>query len=201
MGLQVIGAGLPRTGTASLKQALEHLLGGPCYHMREIPGHPFELGPEWDRALAGETLDWDRLLEGYRAGVDWPVAMFWGELSEAYPQALVMLQVRDSARTWLRSIERTILPVARTALEPGWEGGYGLVELFERFAGTGRWDEADTLAAAYERHNARVREALPPHRLLEWRVEEGWEPICRALDLPVPAMPFPWINKREDWEQ
>ncbi|HEU0291677.1 MAG TPA: sulfotransferase, partial [Anaerolineales bacterium] len=87
MNLRVIGAGLPRTGTHSLKLALEHLLGGDCYHMREIPGHPFDLGPGWDQALTGGTPDWDVLLSGYIATVDWPASMFWRELGEANPDA------------------------------------------------------------------------------------------------------------------
>jgi hypothetical protein len=99
MNLQVVGAGLPRTGTASLAIGLEHLLSGPCYHMREIPGHPFDLGPGWDQALLGGLPNWDLLMNGYSAAVDWPVSMFWRELSEANPNALVLLSVRESAET------------------------------------------------------------------------------------------------------
>src|SRR5262245_39621302 len=100
MSLQVVGAGLPRTGTSSLRQALEHLLGGRCCHMSTIPGHPFNLGDGWDGALAGDTVDWNQLLDGYIAAVDWPASSFWRELSEAYPDALVLLSARDTAETW-----------------------------------------------------------------------------------------------------
>jgi hypothetical protein len=199
MALQVVGAGLPRTGTASLNIALEHLLGGRCYHMREIPGHPFDLGPAWERALAGEAVDWDRLFEGYTAALDWPASMFWRELGEAYPAALVVLSVRDSAETWWRSADETFLPYARLALAPDWNEGRGLTDLLERFAGTKHWDDPATLMAAYERHNAEVRQTVPPHRLLEWRAEEGWAPICSALGLPAPDLPFPWVNRRSEW--
>ena len=199
--LRVIGAGLPRTGTHSLQMALEQLLGGRCYHMREIPGHPFDLGEGWERALAGDTSDLERMLDGYVASVDWPASMFWGALSEANPGALILLSVRDSAETWWQSINSTILPYARAALEPGWSEGAGLLDLLERFAGTKAWDDPATLTAAYERHNAEVRRRAPPGRLLVWRASEGWEPICRALGLPVPEAPFPWTNRREEWNE
>ena len=199
MNLRVVGAGLPRTATNSLLQAFEYLLGAPVAHMRVLPGHPFDLGAGWDQALAGETPDWARLLEGYVATVDWPASMFWRELSEANPDALVLLSLRDSAETWWQSADATILPVARMALAPDWTGGRGLVTLLERFTGTEAWDNSATLMAAYERHNADVRQSVPKHRLLEWRAEEGWLPICRALGLPVPDFPFPVTNRRSEW--
>jgi hypothetical protein len=199
MTLRVVGAGLPRTGTQTLQIALEHLLGGRCYHMREIPGHPFDLGEGWDRALAGDTRDLESLLNGYVASVDWPASMFWRELSEANPEALVLLSVRDRAETWWQSLEKTILPYARGALAPGWKEGRGLLNLLERFTGTTQWDHPATMMAAYERHNAEVRRNVPAQRLLEWRAAEGWEPICGALGLPIPEIPFPCMNQRSEW--
>ncbi len=204
MSLRVVGAGLPRTGTESLKVGLGHLLGGRCYHMTVIPGHPFDLGAGWNQALAGGAPDWARLLDGYVAAVDWPASMFWRELSEANPDALVLLSVRDSAQTWWESAAATILPVARRAPAPNprpaaRNEGRGLVALLERLTGSSRWDDPSKLTAAYERHNAEVRQAVPSHRLLEWRAPEGWAPICRALGLPVPKHPFPWTNRRADW--
>lgn len=199
--LGVVGAGLPRTGTHSLQIALEELLGGRCYHMREIPGHPFDLGDGWERALAGDTTDLDKLFDGYVASADWPASMFWRELSETNPDALILLSVRDSAETWWQSIDATILPIARAALEPGWSEGRGLLDLLERFAGTNHWDDPTMLMAAYERYNAQVRRNAPPGRLLEWQAAEGWEPICRALGLPIPEIPFPWTNRRSEWNE
>lgn len=96
----MVGAGLPRTGTSSLKAALELLLGGRCYYMREIPHHPFDLGPRWQGASKGETPDWQQLMDGYVAAVDWPASMFWRELGETNPDALVVLSLRDSAEAW-----------------------------------------------------------------------------------------------------
>jgi hypothetical protein len=201
MKLRVVGAGLPRTGTHSLQNALERLLGGHCYHMREIPGHPFDLGDGWNRALADEAPDWDQIFDGYVASVDWPASMFWRELSEANPDSLVLLSVRDSAETWWQSIDATILPYARKALAPDWNQGRGLLDLLERFTGTKHWDNRQTMMAAYERHNEEVRRTVPPHRLLEWHATEGWDPICRALVLPVPDIPFPWVNQRSEWSR
>jgi hypothetical protein len=199
MDLRVIGAGLPRTGTHSLKLALERLLGGRCYHMSEIPGHPFDLGPEWDRALTGGTSDWDRLLHGYVATVDWPASMFWRELNEINPDALVLLSMRDNAETWWQSLNETILPVARQGLAPDWKEGRGLLDLFERFTGRTDWDDPAALMAAYQRHSDEVRQSIPPDRLLVWKASEGWPPLCSALDLPVPDEPFPWVNRRSEW--
>ncbi|MCB0092783.1 MAG: hypothetical protein KDE54_33075, partial [Caldilineaceae bacterium] len=139
MTLRVIGAGLPRTGTASLRRALEQLLGGRCYHMSAIPGHPFDLGPGWEQALADETPNWDALFDGFVAAVDWPASMFWRELSAAYPDAPVLLSYRDAAETWLASVEATILPYARMAQAPDWRQSRGLAQLFARFAGTTDW--------------------------------------------------------------
>ena len=199
MKLQVVGAGLPRTGTHSLQIALEHLLGGPCYHMREIPGHPFDLGDGWDCALTGDMTGLEQLLDGYLASVDWPASMFWQELSKANPEALIVLSLRDSAETWWQSVDATILPYARLALAPGWKEGRGLLNLFERFTGTEQWDNPATMMAAYERHNVEVKRNAPAQRLLDWNATEGWEPICRALRLPVPEIPFPWRNRRSEW--
>jgi hypothetical protein len=199
MTLRVVGAGLPRTGTASLKQALELLLGGKCYHMRELPGHPFDLGESWSHALAGQTPDWEKLLAGFVATVDWPASLFWHDLSIAYPDAIVLLSVRRSAEVWRQSTEATILPVARESLAADWNGGRDFLALLEKFAGTAHWDDPAVLMAAYERHNASVRATIPSHRLVEWQVGEGWPSICAALGLPVPDQAFPWTNKRGEW--
>ncbi|MBA3944008.1 MAG: sulfotransferase family protein [Herpetosiphonaceae bacterium] len=115
MNLRVVGAGLPRTGTSSLKTALEQLIGGRCYHMSVLPGHPFDLGVDWNQALAGNMPDWERVFDGYVAAVDWPASLFWRELSAANPDALVLLSVRNSAEAWWHSADDTILPFARMA--------------------------------------------------------------------------------------
>ena len=200
MQLRVIGAGLPRTGTHSQKIAIEHLLGGRCYHMSEIPGHPFDLGTAWNRALDGDASELDQPLDGYIATVDWPASMFWHELSTVNPEALIILSLRESAEDWWQSLNATILPYARLAQAPDWKEGRGLPALFERFTGTKQWDDQATLMEAYERHNRDVIKTAPPRQLLVWQANEGWEPICRALHLPVPEIPFPWKNQRSEWK-
>jgi hypothetical protein len=167
--------------------------------MREIPGHPFDLGPGWSLAQAGGTPDWNQLLNEYVATVDWPASMFWRELSEACPDSLVLLSVRDSAETWWQSLNESILPVARKALTPDWKEGRGLLDLFERFTQTKDWDDPATLMGAYERHNEDVSKTIPAHRLLVWQASEGWPPICQALNLSIPGEPFPWTNLRREW--
>jgi hypothetical protein len=195
MSLRIVGAGLPRTGTSSLRLALEQLLGGRCYHMSVIPGHPFDLGTGWNGALAGDTPDWHQVFAGYVAAVDWPASLFWRELSAAYPEALVLLSVRNSAEEWWHSADETILPYARLALAPDWSEGRGFLDLLERFTGTAQWDDPATMMAAYERHNAEVRRDVSPER----HASDGWQPICDALGLPVPDLPFPWVNQRSEW--
>jgi len=199
MSIRVIGAGLPRTGTSSLGVALQHLLGGPSYSMSVIPGHPFDLGESWERAFAGQPVDWEKHFDGYVAVLDWPASAFWRELSAAFPDVPVILSVRDNAELWWQSCDATFLPFARMALAPDWDHGTGLVDLLECLTGTKDWNDPATLMAAYERHNAEVRESIPASRLLEWNPAQGWEPICQTLRLPVPDMPFPWVNKRSEW--
>ena len=199
MSLRLIGAGLPRTGTNSLMIALESLLDGPCLHMTKLPGHPFDLGTGWRAALAGYPPEWTQLLNGYVAAVDWPASLFWHELLTAYPNALVLLSVRESAEVWRQSFEATILPVARRALAPDWSEGPDLLTLLERFTRTTQWDDPATLMSAYERHNHAVRTTVPSNRLLEWQASEGWRPICERLGLPVPIDEFPWTNRRSEW--
>jgi hypothetical protein len=193
MTLRVVGAGVGRTGTLSLKLALERLLGGPCYHMAEVFAHPEHVSA-WHEAAQGRMPDWRRLLADYRAAVDWPACAFWPELMEAFPDALVVLSVRD-AESWWRSASGTIFPSARKAGGP-WRA---MVEdLFaNRF--TSALEERDACIAAFERHNAEVRRRVPKSRLLEWRASEGWAPLCSALGLPVPDEPFPRVNTSEDF--
>src|SRR4051794_5706615 len=110
MGLQVVGAGLGRTGTHSLKIAIEQLIGGPCYHMMEVFGRPDDV-PIWQDAVDGKPVDWSSFPEGFAAAVDWPAAAFWKELSEANPDAVILLSTRSSADAWYKSASNTIFQV------------------------------------------------------------------------------------------
>ncbi len=198
--LRVVGAGLGRTGTMSLKIALERLLGAPCYHMIEVFSHPEHI-PTWHAAARGEMPDWCRLLAGYGAAVDWPAAAFWPELSAAFPAAVVLLSVRDP-QSWWESAAQTIfrgLPqrfVSDAPMINDWLAMIG--DVFAARFTLAIHDRA-VATAAYDQHNARVRAAVPAHRLVEWQTADGWEPLCAALGVPVPDEPFPRVNTRDEW--
>jgi hypothetical protein len=195
MPLKVVGAGVGRTGTASLKLALEQLLGGRCHHMFEMVGDPAQT-PGWTDAIEGRDVDWRELLSGYVAQVDWPGASFWPELSAANPDALVLLSTRD-ADAWYRSASDTIFNVFDRP-PPGREQWFeALRKMFrERFSDD--LDNPTAMMDAFERHNARVRAGVPAHRLLEWTASEGWEPICERLGVAVPQEPFPSTNSTNE---
>src|SRR5436305_4995689 len=116
MTMRIVGAGLGRTGTHSLKLAIERLTGAPCYHMMEVFGHPEHL-PIWRDAATGKEPDWPQLLEGYEAIVDWPGASFWRDMSEAFPEAVILLSTRADAETWWKSAHNTIFQVIDKGLE------------------------------------------------------------------------------------
>lgn len=196
MGLRVVGAGVGRTGTHSLKVALEQLLGGRCHHMVEMfPSEEQKAG--WIRAIDGDEVDWSALLADYAAIVDWPGASCWPELVEANPDALVLLSVRPAAE-WYRSASNTIFEGLGQMADGGDPWMQAVVRLLaERFSD--QFHDADTMMAAFEAHNEAVRAAVPADRLLEWTPGDGWEPICERLGLPVPAAPFPVTNTTDDF--
>ena len=198
MTLRLVGAGLGRTGTNSLQVALEQLLGGPCYHMVKVFGRPDHV-PIWHAAAEGTMPEWGAVFEGYEAAVDWPASAFWRQLADHYPDAPVLLSTRDSAEQWWHSADRTIFEVLKgNAAPPGSNPWLDMVQaLFHKtFA-----DPLDKQAciAAYERHNAEVRATVPADRLIDWKPQDGWEPICERLGLPVPAEPFPVTNTTEEF--
>ncbi len=210
-GLKVIGAGFGRTGTLSLKVALEELGFGPCYHMTELFDKPegFAL---WEAAARGETIDWEELFEGYQATVDWPSCTFYKELMSVYPDAKVLLTVRDPEK-WYESVRSTIYKISRNvaripfaSLLPSLMGPFVPVGFrIGRLANTLVWE--DTFGGSFEdkkyaiavfnQHNERVKEQVPPDRLLVYNVKEGWEPLCRFLGVDVPPnKAFPYLNDR-----
>ena len=202
--LRVVGAGLGRTGTHSLKIALERLLGAPCYHMVEVFKRPPDMAT-WTAAANGAPTDWHKLFDGYGAVVDWPAAAFWSEIAEAFPDAIILFSHRD-ADGWWKSATRTIFegfrrrpqdaPTEGPAMNPGF-----VPMITALFGKTFTPDFLDETAAkaAFERHNADVRRRAPRPRLLEWQAKDGWAPICAALGLPVPDEPFPVTNTTEEF--
>ncbi len=197
MSLRVIGAGMGRTGTSSLKQALEILLNQPCYHMTELLAHP-DHEEFWHGAAFGRMPDWHAVLQEYGAGVDFPVSSFWRELSAAFPDALILLSIRP-ADEWWESASKTIFA-------PRNEKQGKLAELSQELSRT-RFpihpiihDKAASMKL-YNEWNNRIIADAPAERLLVWEVGDGWQPLCDALGLPVPEIPFPHRNTKEQFIQ
>lgn len=197
MTIKLVGAGLGRTGTMSLKLALERLLGGTCHHMMEVFGHPDEV-PDWHAAMLGEPVDFPTLLAGYNAIVDYPGAAVWRELSTAFPDAPVLLSTRSSAETWWESASNTIL--VRRPDDVADDRRRMVDDMFRRSLGVDITD-SKAMMAAYDAHNAAVRNEIPPERLFEYQPGHGWGPLCAALDLPEPDEPFPHTNTREEFRE
>ena len=196
MSLKVVGAGVGRTGTNSLKLALEQLLGGRCHHMFEIISDPAQI-PAWTDAIEGRDVNWQEVLGGYVAQVDWPGASFWREISAANPDALVLLSVRDP-EDWYRSASNTIFQLLDhlpPELSPWFETVLGMMRA--RFSAD--FENPTAMMDAFERHNSQVRAGVPASRLLEWTPTDGWEPICERLGVAVPSAPFPLTNSTDDW--
>jgi hypothetical protein len=213
MTLQIIGAGFGRTGTLSLKVALETLGFAPCYHMSTVIAQPERIA-DWtrlaDRQAQGQPIDWEAVLNGFQATVDWPGCAYWRELMAAYPTAKVLLSVRDPQR-WYDSAAKTIFHMTGPEAETMWQTAHASLppEVIDRMRQIGAFvDElvwqgtfgggfADRGHAIriFEERNAAVMATAPSERLLVYEVKEGWEPLCRFLGVPVPVdTPFPHVN-------
>jgi len=202
MALRVVGAGLGRTGTASLQLALQQLLDGRCYHMGETFGRPDDI-PVWHAAVTGSSPDWHAFLAEFVATVDWPACAFWRELADANPDAIVLLSTRASADAWWKSAHDTIFQISKRELPPEAPPQFAaqIAMAADMFAltFTPGWEDETEAKRAYEAHNAAVRAAIDPARLVDWQPGDGWEPICAALGVPVPSDPFPHVNTTADF--
>jgi hypothetical protein len=195
MALQVIGAGLGRTGTLSLKLALEHLGFGPCYHMVEVLAGVRRNVPLWTEAAAGNP-DWEAIFAGYRATTDYPACSFWRELADYYPRAKVILTTRDPD-AWFDSVSETIFSDPhRARFEKGPVGAFMEATVYRDFGD--RIHDRAFMTEWFERRNREVMETVPAERLLVYSVKEGWDPLCAFLDVRVPTEPFPRVNSREE---
>jgi hypothetical protein len=195
MTLKVIGSGFGRTGTMSLKLALEQLGFGPCYHMVEVFKNPQAAG-WWVDAAEGRP-DWAKIFEGYNSTVDWPNATFYAELAEAYPDAKVVHTERDP-EAWFASTQATIFP---NATPP--DDGSPFNRMFREVIGRlfdQRMRDHDHVIEVYRRHNAEVRRRIPADRLLVYEVSQGWAPLCGFLGVPVPEGPMPKVNSTEEFQ-
>jgi len=245
----VVGAGLGRTGTTSLKNALEILLPGKCYHMEETLKYRDGACQKWVDFL-GKRLDaadtklvasdksstttttattslsslsslsssssslaeaksfYQRTLldAGYVAGVDMPICACYEEIMQIYPECKVILSVREDERAWWRSNanlwsdvdEEIFTPFAQRL--PKFVAFKDLTAIIRRMTGMPAvtkesFKDSDSWINYYKRWNQQVKERVPSGRLLIWGVKDGWGPLCKFLNLPVPSQPFPHFNE------
>ena len=196
--MKVIGAGFGRTGTMSLKVALEELGIGPCYHMIEVFEHREHVSL-WEAAIRGEPLDWEKIFGSYQAAVDWPTAAFYNDLMKVYPHAKVLLTIRDPEK-WYESTKNTLYPtgdapepspIMRMATKLVWE------QTFDR-----NFEDRRYAIEVFKRHNEEVKKHVPPERLLVYEVKEGWKPLCEFLGVEIPEeKPFPHLNDTEAFKE
>jgi hypothetical protein len=196
-GIKLIGAAFPRTGTMSVKRALESIGFGQCYHMHEVflnPGHV----PVWDAVCDGHMPDWSELLSGYTATLDTPACHYWEELAAAFPEAKIVLLRRDPD-TWYESMYNTTYQVI---MGPRGDVDPALQMIRRLFLGKhmkGRFEDRDFAVNAYRRYCENVPANVPSERLLVYEVSEGWQPLCDFLGLQVPDEPFPVKNTRDEF--
>jgi hypothetical protein len=196
MTLQVIGVGLGRTGTLSLKLALERLGLGPCYHMAELMMNP-ERTPLWIAAADGKP-DWDAVFAGYSSTTDYPACLYWRELAAKYPEAKLILTKRDKDK-WFESTQATIFSEPMTARITGTPVEPFFQKTIWKNLGPHIHDRA-FMTSYFDKHNAAVEAGAAKKRLLVYDVAQGWEPLCKFLGVPVPDSPFPKVNSREEMQ-
>ena len=194
MPLAVIGAGLPRTGTSSLKLALEQLGLGPCYHMREILSYP-ERARDWEAAADGKPVDWEAVFKGYRSTTDAPGCHFYKQLAQHYPAAKLILSLRDPD-SWFSSTQETILQPFVMKMHTAM-GTLGMCNKIG-WGDDPKLRDKDYMIARFHRHNVDVLKAIPKDRLLVFEAKQGWAPLCAFLGVPVPSTPYPHVNSREE---
>lgn len=199
MALKVVGAGFGRTGTLSLKNALEKIGFGPCYHMMEVFPRPDHVAM-WHRLAFSNSMDWDLVFRDFRATVDWPGARWWREIAAHFPDAKVLLSVRDP-EAWYQSMSDTIYQPMKSGVPADAQVPDTLRmqnEMVRKaiLADTfdNRFEDKAHAIGVFKRHIAEVRDTIAPARLLVFDVREGWAPLCRFLEVPVPSDPFPRLN-------
>lgn len=213
MALKVIGAGVGRTGTHSLKFALEELGFGKCYHMEELVAHHPENVTYWQDAKAGKPGKWDELFDGFQSAVDIPTFCFYKELMKKYPDAKVILSVRDP-ESWYKSFGDTIIKGSKPGI------GQMLLMSFRlpfnkklrqqlgvfKFAGIflkeffpNGFNDKESAIKFFNEWNQQVMNYVPKEKLLVYNVKEGWEPLCKFLNVPVPATAFPHSNTTKEF--
>ncbi|MEM9624129.1 MAG: sulfotransferase family protein [Pseudomonadota bacterium] len=202
MGLKIIGAGFGRTGTLSLKFALEKLGFDKCYHMMEVEHHP-EHVQQWINCAGGQEPDWRALFQGFQASVDWPSCNYWRQQWRAFPDAKILLSRRDP-EAWHRSVMNTIWPISKSNSEnphpraqQGWQMANAVIwqGVFD-----GRIEDKAYAIKVFEAHNQAVIDSVPAEQLLVYEPGEGWGPLCEFLDCEIPAEPYPKTNSTAEFK-
>ncbi|CAF1124470.1 unnamed protein product, partial [Didymodactylos carnosus] len=209
MKLKIIGAGFGRTGTLSTKYALEQL-GYTCYHMLELRKTPTR-SIHWLNAAKSkenqEPFDWDVIFENYDSTVDFPACYFWKELLDYYPDAKVILNVRNPEK-WYESVQNTLYKASNSLMlhvAMMWDPTFRkMSEMRDKIVWKGifqnRFHDKSYTIDIFNRHNDAVKRTVPENRLLVFDVKQGWKPLCDFLDAPVPNTPFPRINDTAEYQ-
>lgn len=202
--MKVIGAGFGRTGTMSTKVALQQLGFGPCLHMIDLIAANQDLAQTFYDAYQGKPVDWTEALQGWESTVDWPGCTFYKQLMDTFPNAPVILNVRDP-ESWYKSMNDTIYdaamkleqmpemrdrPATKMIKAVVWDGDM-----------KGDFQNKKGSIEIFEQHNKEVKDYVPAGRLLVFDVKQGWEPLCSFLGVDVPDMPFPHANDTESFKQ
>ncbi|MFQ6552279.1 sulfotransferase family protein [Aestuariibius insulae] len=202
MPLSIICPGMGRTGTESLRLALIELGFGPCHHMVEIRARADLIDP-WRAIQDGAEPDWPAIFEDFQSQADWPGATYWREITAAFPEAKVILSLRD-ADSWYKSLTKTILPFVAQKGQHSPPHRNDIAQwcetMFDRVF-DGRVHDPDHAKSVFEAHNAAIIDEIPPERLLVYPVGSGWEPLCTFLKVPVPTTPYPSGNTTEDFNK
>lgn len=202
MALDVIGAGFGRTGTMTLRDALNRLGFGPCYHMSEVINNP-HFASYWATLARGGRMDWEEVFAGYHSTVDWPGCTYWRELMQQWPQAKVILSVRDPHR-WHQSVLNTIFSDAHVARFEGTDAHpdfQAMVRRLNQQTFDNRSQDEEYAISIYQAHNEAVMREVPPEKLLVFNPAEGWEPLCQFLGVAVPDEEFPRVNSTKEWQE
>ena len=199
MALKIIGAGFGRTGTLSLKVALEQLGYGPCHHMKEVMLNNDQA--EWfSQASKGVEVDWHEVFNKYSSAVDWPAAAYYQELADSFPDAKIVLGVRDPD-AWYESVENTIFRVIPNF--PKWvrfifprsDKVFNMIEkTIWQGEFSGQFEDKGTAIQVFNERIETIKKMFPPERLLIHTSKDGWEPLCEFLDVEIPETPYPWVN-------
>ena len=193
---------------------LEQLGFAPCYHMRDVLGDLENQLPYWEAAQAGNP-DWEGVFGDAQSTVDWPSGRFYADLIEHYPDAKVLLSVRDG-ESWVRSMRETVWGIffadsvmrhvsdARQVIDPLWRRYIDLMTSMnwgENGAMKGDHQSDAGLIAIMERWNDQVQSTVPADRLLVWYPSDGWEPLCEFLEVDVPSEPIPHLNDTASFKE